>query len=328
MVSRNIKFFLFTLFFSFPFWWGMNIFQEKMEDVFYWAEISKNPQLLTAQISSDFEIKKLRSVRKKSITEPEIEAKSAISLLLKNDGKEVILFEKEKDKKLPIASLTKLMSADIVLSNYNLFDQVTITKKAIDAPENFGNFKEGEVFFVKDLLTSVLIESSNDAMTALAELTGEEVFVNLMNSKAKELNLENTYFYNSSGIDPDNDNNLTNYSTAYDLAKLAVYLLKENPEVFKISASAEADIYLVDGSFHHKAKNTNEFLTGKRDGVSKEEIIGSKTGWTPLAQGCLLLIIKAPENEGSVINVILGSDNNRFLEMEKLINWLKESYIW
>jgi len=327
-MSKNIKIFLTTLFISFPFWWGINVFQDKMEDFFYWSEIAQNPQLLTAQISADFDIKKLRPVRIKSVPEPEIEAKSVISLLLKNDGKEIILYEKEKDKKLPIASLTKLMSADIVFSNYDLFDQVTITKKAIEAPENFGNFKEGEVFFVKDLLLSALIESSNDAMIALEELAGKEVFVNLMNSKSKELNLENTYFYNSTGIDPDNDNKLTNYSTAYDLAKLAVYLLKENPEVLKISASAEADIYLVDGSFHHKAENTNEFLTGKRDGVSKEQIIGSKTGFTPLAQGCLLLVIKAPENSGIIINVILGSDNDRFLEMEKLINWLKIGYKW
>ena len=328
MISKNIKIFLITLFVSFPFWWGMNVFQEKMEDFFYWFEVSKNPQLLTAQVSADFEIKKIRPVRIKSISEPEIKAKSAISLLLKNNGKEIILFEKEKEKRLPIASLTKLMSADVIFSNYDLFDQVTITKKAIEAPENFGNFREGEVFFVKDLLVSVLIESSNDATVALEELAGEEVFVNLMNSKAKELNLENTYFYNSTGIDPDNDNESANYSTAYDLAKLAIYLLKENPQVFEISTLAEADIFLMDGSFHHKAKNTNEFLIGKRDGIPKEEIIGSKTGWTPLAQGCLLLVIKAPKNDGIIANVILGSDNDRFFEMEKLINWLKEAYKW
>jgi len=108
-----------------------------------------------------------------------------------------------------------MMTAVIVLENYSLEDQIAISKKAIDTFGIAGEFKEGEIFSVKDLLYILLVESSNDAAEALAEKIGRENFVSLMNQKAQKLGMENTVFLNPSGLDFDPKEE--NQSTARDL---------------------------------------------------------------------------------------------------------------
>ena len=211
------------------------------------------------------------------------------------------------------------MTADIVWENYDLSQLIEISSNAVKEEGDSGNFKIGESFTVKNLLYPLLIESSNDAAEALTEVIGKEAFVELMNLQAESFGLQNTQFFNPTGLEPDKPDGPINYSTAKDLAKLTAYLLKTNPEILEISALPEYDLYTSDGIFHHKLLNTDELL--------KEipGVMGSKTGWTPQAQGCLILVVKAPNNNGVLINVILGSPN-RFAEMKKLINWVGEAY--
>ncbi len=198
---------------------------------------------------------------------------------------------------------------------------VEIDKQAAEEEGKTGFFRKGEVFSVRDLLYSSLIESSNDSVVALVDLIGEEGFVDLMNSEAKRIGLKNTYFFNPTGLDPDADQKKTNLSTARDLAVLARYLFEKEPFVWETSLISQFDLYTPNGIFHHKIINTNELL--------KEipGVLGGKTGWTPQAKGCLLLIVKAPKNNGIIINVVLGSPD-RFGEMKKLIQWVKDSYKW
>lgn len=318
------KVLLFLIFFAisiiFCYFYQLNQSSKLLEDSF--LKLSQNQKELYAYLSN---IQELKPIRKIEEDLPEIKAKAVISLLIKNDNSERILYEKRKDQKLPIASLTKLMTAKIVFENYNLNEIIKIQKGAIEQIGEAGNYKIGERFKVEDLLYSVLMESSNDAAWALAETTGIDGFVNLMNSEAKKMGLLQTSFVNPTGLPSTTSTPVLgeNDSTAEDLAKFGKYLVKNDSKILEISSLIEFDFYTADGVFHHKILNKDELL--KENGNFK--IIGSKTGYTKLAKKCLFLITEAPKNQGIIINVILGSENY-FGEMRKLIDWLKTAYIW
>jgi len=335
-VSPNLKFFLGSFFLSLPFWWGTNVAQKNLEDFLFWSQILNRPQIFSAQIAERSEgwrrtnvlrvvpEKKLifsKPVRNWQVENLKLTAESGISLLVNSQGNQEILFDKDSDEKLPIASLTKLITANIVLEHYDLSQIIEISHQAVEEEGNSGEFKIGETLTVENLLYSLLIESSNDAAEALTEVIGKDAMVDLMNLETKAIGMENTRFFNPTGLEPDNPNGPINYSTTKDLATFAAYLLKTNPKILEISTFSEYSLYSPEGIFHHKLTNTNELL-GEFSGI-----IGSKTGWTPQAQGCLLLAIKAPKDRGVIINIILGSPN-RFEEMKKLINWLNEVYQW
>lgn len=337
----RLRYFFIALILSLPFSWGANVLALRMEEVFYSREIAENPGILAAQMNQkllEAKVENLKPFRSRQSEDLKIEAEAAISIFFDpTQGKKKILFEKETNKKLPIASLTKLMTADIVLENYDLSQEIEISKAAVSQESEFGNLKIGEKFLVKDLMYPLLMESSNDAAYGLAELYparigyaegiaggGVESFVELMNLKAQDLGLFDTSFMNPTGLDPDSLNELGNYSTVQDLAKLIENLLLEKPLIWEILSTSQFNLYSPDGVFHHKLLNTNELL--RQDGWANN-IIGGKTGWTPKAKGCLVLVIKAPNSNSYVINVILGSED-RFGAMKKMIEWINTAYKW
>ena len=321
-MSRNLKFFLIVFVLSLPFWWGVNVLGEKLENFFYWREISQNTQIFTAQIILEEKLNKLKPIRHRNVEDLEIRATSVISVFLDNKGKEKILFEKESGKILPIASLTKLMTALVVLENYDFSKEIKISEKAVEQPEDLGKLVAERIFPVKYLLYPLLMESSNDAAFSLANdydgMTGEK-FVTLMNSAAQKLNLNDTFFVNPSGLDPETKTPETkiNYSTASDLAKLTEELLKK-PLIWEILSTPRYNFY------GPELLNTNELLG------EIPEIVGGKTGYTYTAGGCMVLVTIAPKDAGFLVNVILGTDghNGRFGEMKKLANWLNTAYKW
>ncbi|MBZ9569445.1 D-alanyl-D-alanine carboxypeptidase [Patescibacteria group bacterium] len=303
---ENLKYFFVALVFSLPFWWGMNLFEKNLEDLFFWQEIIENPQIFIAQLNvRQFETQKIPKLPEDGPLA--IQAESVVSVWIKPDGEEKILFEKEIEKVLPIASLAKLMTANVVLEYYpDLSQTIEISQEAVFQTEDFGDLKIGERLSVKDLLYIMLIESSNDAAFALTEIIGEEGFVGLMNLEAKFLGMENSYSVDSTGISSENR------SSVKDLIILTKHLL-ERPLIWEILGEPEFDLYGPDGVFHHKLLNTNELLG------EIPQTVGGKTGFLPEAKGCFLLVLKAPKNKGFLINVILGSEN-KFEEMKKLIN--------
>jgi D-alanyl-D-alanine carboxypeptidase len=322
-MNFNLKIFFIALILSLPFWWGLNIFQKKFEDFLVLQNLQGYQTVIEAQVSKSVLNldKSLKPLRNWSVDEIEIDARSAISIFFLDGEEDRILFKKNSDSKLPIASITKLITALVVLENYDLDLPITISKEAVAQDGDLGQLKVGEVFQTKELLYPLLIESSNDAAYAFAEVIGPQNFVDLMNLEAKKIGMGNTHFVNSSGVDPITENIGINYSTVEDLAKLAKYLIQK-PEILQILSEKEYDLYSIDGLSHHKLSSTNELL-GKNP-----QIIGGKTGWTTKAQGCLLLILKAPnQNKGYLINIILGSED-RFKEMEKIINWVNTAYKW
>jgi D-alanyl-D-alanine carboxypeptidase len=253
-----------------------------------------------------FEIPQLK-IPKDETKKPEIEAKAAISF--KIGKREKILFKKNEKDVLPIASLTKLMTALISLENYDPLDPIKISKlaeKQDDVP-NYGNLKEGEVFSVKKLLNLMLVYSSNDAAYALAEKMGVEKFVQKMNQKAKEIGMEKTIFFNPTGL---KDGNL-NLSTAEDLLKMVKYILKEKPEIFEMTK--EKGIYDVQNSvFDVKI-------------LENQKLIGGKTGYLPEPEvgGCMIYIFEN-ENGTLFINIVLGTKSveERVNQIQKLIDWI------
>ncbi len=258
----------------------------------------------------------------------DIEAGAAITLVSSTkENKNRVIFEKNASKILPIASLSKIMTAYIVIKNYNLEDTKIITQEIVNTEENKGQFSVGEEFTAKELLYSALVESSNDAARALEDIMGRKEFMNLMNSEAKEMGLSRTHFVDPIGLDPDFPDEGYNYSSAKEFALLVSHIIlesQENPQleqIFEIMRTQEHEILLSDGRFHHTAYNTNKLLDKFPD------IIASKTGQTPRAGQCLLVVLPQPKGDGYIINIILNS-NDRFGEMEKIINWLEHAFIW
>jgi D-alanyl-D-alanine carboxypeptidase len=319
-ISKNIKLLSISIIFSMFFGFGINVFEKNIEDFFYAMQLEKYPAL-SADISS-FSLSQKHLNEYEKTHELEVSAKSAISIFVDPQGKNTIVFQKNEDQKLPIASLTKLMTALVVSNIYQVSDTIKISKQAIQQEGNEVALKVGEELSINELLHIMLIESSNDAAYSLAtpgsktQKMSEKSFVDLMNLYASYtlgLNPENTHFINSTGLDPKEPFEDINHSTVKDLAKLVQYLLKNKPEIIDIISQKE------NMSFHYMLESTNE-LFGKVDGI-----IGGKTGYTDKADGCLILILKGPSKNSYFINIILGS-NDRFGEMEKIINWDKQVF--
>lgn len=322
--KRVAQGFFLSLFFIFImgfFWWGMQWFSSSI-DGFFQLELGqsrkKNIAGLSASLNSENKVVLQEfPYRDKTASELELDAQSVISVQNDFVNPEKILFEKNAQEKVPIASLTKLMTAIVVLENFDLSKNVKISKNA-ETQDTRKILKAGDSFIAKDLLYDMLIESDNGAAYAFFEAIGPDKFIKAMNFKANEIGLENTYFSSATGLA------LTNYSTAKDLANFAEYILNNNNLILDITSTLEFDLYTSNGVFHHKANNLNELL---KDAELKDRIVAGKTGQTKDAGECLLIILKAPEDRGYIINVILNA-KDRFVEMKKIINWENTAYIW
>lgn len=281
---------------------GLIFFQKQLEIFVFDSFFNQPHELLLAQISSTFQPNNKEPA-------PELQAEAVVSLKIDKNGREKVLVGKNINEILPIASLTKLMTALVAMENYSdLSEKILISKEAVLQNGDAGQLKVGESVSTENLIYMTLIESGNDAAFALAEKTGIQQFLEKMNLKAKELKMLNTHFSNPTGLDGNE-----NYSTGEDLLKLIKYIILNQPRIFEITSLHSVEIFNEDGSLHHSAVNTDELL-GKIPGI-----IGSKTGFNEEALGCLILIVKSPSS-GYFLNVLLGSPD-RFGEMEKLVNW-------
>jgi D-alanyl-D-alanine carboxypeptidase len=270
----------------------------------------------------------LRPLNKGKIAELYLDSNNFLSVFVNlEENKEIVLSEKKSSEVIPIASLTKLMTAIVSLESYSLDDLVTISASAVSASGTMGGLKANEKITVNDLLYVTLIESSNDGAEALAEKMGRTEFIYKMNKKASELGMDNTRFYNPSGLDVFTDNSEkelleANVSTPIDLEKLVVYILKSYPLIPQILSSVETKIVSSSGVIHN-LENTNILLK------ENAGYLWGKTGYTKEANGCIILILKnySTVNSGYIINVITGADD-RFKEARKLEEWLHTSFIW
>jgi len=219
----------------------------------------------------------------------------AHGILLKELNSGRVLYEHDAGKRMSPASLTKIMSALVILERGNLEDLVTISPNAARAHKMHLRVKAGQVFRLEDLLKAMLIMSANDACLAAVEHVGgdEAQFVTFMNDKAAALGLADTHFKNGCGFD-----NPDHYSTAEDLAALSVIAL-DQPIFRQLVREERAIITPVRGHRAYVIHNTNRLL-GRIPGVE-----GIKTGFTSKAGRCL--IAKVSQNGSDLLLVILNS---------------------
>lgn len=253
-------------------------------------------------------------IRNFNISEPDFSAK-AVGLY--DIGSDRFLFTKNIDDKLPVASITKLMTAVVVMENLGLNDLYTIHAEDLNADGTGTDFHKGEQLQGGDLLKVMLIKSSNDAALAFASnaLDKNINVVAKMNEKAQTLGMYDTKYIDPAGL---NDNG--SFSTVSDLVKLTRYVSKY-PIIWEILSLRTADVVSIDGKYSHHLVNTNKLLE------EMPEIIGGKTGFTNGAMETMVLEVKTNEGKDRMIAVILGS-NDRFGEIKKLVEWGKNAFSW
>ncbi len=227
-----------------------------------------------------------------------------------------VLFEKNPDERLKIASITKLMTLLIILEENKLDEVVTVSRNAAGTIGSTMFLAAGEEITVKNLIYGSLINSANDASVALAEHNAgsNAAFVIKMNNKAKDLKLTNTHFSNPVGLD-DSDN----YSSARDIANLGKYLY-HNQLIKKVAKIKSIDVRSVSGNYTHKLESTNKLLD------SYLTINGLKTGTTDDAGRCLIAI--AENQDGHEIVTVVLNSSDRFGESKILIDWVFRAFTW
>jgi D-alanyl-D-alanine carboxypeptidase len=236
---------------------------------------------------------------------------SARSYLVADLDSGEILAEKNPDLALPIASVSKLMTALVSLDAINQYQTVTISKRALATEGTSGNLKAGEQIEAGNLIYPLLLESSNDAAEALAEHYGRSQFIKLMNDKAKAIGLKTTSFTDPSGLSPQN------VSTAADLYRLARYLDEHKPYVFDVSAK------LGHSTVEHGWVNTNDL-------AAASYFLGGKNGFTDEARQTMLSLWSLPfsETENRRLVVITLGSQSRKKDAETLLAYIKKLIIF
>lgn len=245
-----------------------------------------------------------------SVEKPIMTADAIVSYDLTTDQ---FLYQYNSKKKLPIASLTKIMTAVVALENEPIDKEFTVSQTASEIGENAMGLAEGEKYTLRELLYGLILRSGNDAAEVIAEGSqfGRANFVYLMNKKAEDLGLTNTYFTNPSGLEGDGNQ----YSTAEDLLVVTRYAMS-HPEFAKVSETY--DYYLPADSDHKELQLYNQTnLLTTYPGVK-----GVKTGFTDEAGMCLVTYL---DYEGHKIIAVLLNSENRREEMKSLLDYSLES---
>ena len=244
-------------------------------------------------------------------TRPIVNAKAALVVDLDS---ETILYIKNDTEQLPIASLTKIMTALIILENHSLDEIVTIAGEATQVGGSTMYLSTNEQISVENLLKGMLMQSGNDAATALAIYHSGSVgaFVQEMNAKAKNMKLKDTSFQNPMGFD-----NPNNYSTVRDLLVISKALYKYDA-VQEIVATPSARVTSADERLTHTLISTNALLDGYLN------VVGLKTGSTEEALGCFIGITSG---EHPQISIVLGSPN-RFHDTKILLDWSQKTFTY
>ena len=257
------------------------------------------------------ELSEVINVASKSIAEPIINSRIGI-IYDRKSGK--VIWGKNENKRSAMASTTKIMTCIVVIENADLKAEVKVSAKAAGTGGSRLGLKKDDKITIKDLLYGLMLRSGNDAAVALAEYVGKdkEGFANLMNKKAKELGLKDTHFVTPHGLDDPE-----HYTTAYELAKIADYALK-NEMFAKIVGTKEHTINI--NGYAKQLCNTNELL-GYLQGVS-----GVKTGFTNNAGRCLVTSVN--RNDFEIITVVLGADTKKIRTADSinLIEYAYENY--
>ncbi len=247
---------------------------------------------------------------------------TATSAVLMEGSSGEIIYEKDKDKELVPASITKIMTLTLIFEaidsgRISLDDPVSVSEYAASMGGSQVFLEPGETQTVNDMIKCISIASANDAAVAMAEkISGsEEAFVKKMNEKAKELGMNHTQFKNCSGLDDDIKSG--HYSSACDVARMSRELIMKHPQI-----SSYSTVWM-DKIVHKTKKGETEFgLTNTNKLVRfYDGITGLKTGSTSKAKYCLSAT--ASRNGMNLIAVVMAAPDHkkRFSEAQALLDY-------
>jgi len=249
----------------------------------------------------------------------EIVARAAYVYDVRNNQ---MLYSKNPTERVPLASLTKIMTAVVALEKSPTYSTIVINPSAIKMDGDSG-LRVGEKWSLSKLIDFSLVTSSNDGMQAIALALGalsmanptDEVavgdFVNQMNKKADEIGMKNTYYFNATGLDETSQKGGA-YGSAEDVAKLFSYTLKNHPDLFEATAQKEISVLSLD-NIVHTGKNT-DLIINEIPGIK-----GSKTGFTDLAGGNLVVAFDPELGRPIIISVLGSTGKDRFEDVLKLV---------
>ncbi|MFZ2522562.1 MAG: serine hydrolase [Minisyncoccia bacterium] len=236
-----------------------------------------------------------------------------------NSGK--VLFEKNSDKQYPLASLTKLMMAVTAVEHFPKNAKITIKKEFLSEDGDSG-LLANESWILENLLDLSLVVSSNDGARSIASVIGASLlqtqdynlgrkeFISMMNKKASEIGLTNTYYINENGLDIENFSG--GYGSAKDVAKLMQYMIANKPDI--LEATTYKKLTVESQSKSHSVNNTNTEID-KIPGL-----IGSKTGYTSQAGGNLVVAFDASIGRPIIVVAMGSTIEGRFSDVKSMVS--------
>ncbi len=248
-----------------------------------------------------------------------VDALSAVDVLAKSFSVYSLtsnekIYGKDDELVLPIASITKIMTAIVALHAYPPETIITMSPEAIKQVGDF-NLTIGQKWKIADLAKLTLISSANDGAYAMWENfpNGKDKYIEEMNARARRLGMKNTSFENITGLDV--AGRATSFSTASDVNLMSAYAFLAYRDVFEVATMPEITLTSESGTTH-TFKNTNT-ITDKIP-----NLLFSKTGYTDIAQGNLTIIFKNQREELLAVTLLGSTYEGRFPDMEKIVNVL------
>jgi D-alanyl-D-alanine carboxypeptidase len=266
-----------------------------------------------------------RLIETKQVTDPQTLfsnlSLSAESVVVWNQADNKVIYQQASQKEQPLASLTKLMTALVVKENTQASTTATVTDQHLKAFGEYG-LQAGEKWPIDELITFMLVSSANDAARAVASATVNapndgyaSEFVDMMNRTANRLGLSDTYFFNPSGLDINEELISGGYSTAQDAVKLFDYITTNHPDLLTPTTKPEVQVRTSSGK-QYTADNTNDDIKRYTNSY------GSKTGYTVLAGGNLVMGFQL--DEPIIIAVFGSTKQGRFTDMQQLYQATKQ----
>lgn len=282
---------------------GFNFLFEKSVDYSYAGEVSKlnAPQRI---LNKSFGLKT-----------------TAESILIIDNASGAVLYNKNSEAILPIASITKLMTALVVLDNNPDWDKAVTVDKEDYKDGGIIRVLSGEQVTVRDLFYLTLVASANEAAAALARSSGIENFQSAMNKKAAELGMADSYFLDPSGLE------VENASTVADLIKLAQAAFSRE-EIVKAVKAKSYSFEVLNNQRIGWVPNTDQLLDSFLN-WGGYKIIGAKTGYLDEAGYCLLFQVKTRDDESLTVALLgMNSQWDRWQEAKGLVDWVFRNYQW
>ncbi|MDO8557285.1 MAG: serine hydrolase [Candidatus Jorgensenbacteria bacterium] len=247
-------------------------------------------------------------VRKWDVFDPQVNAEA---VLIKSLDEDFLFFSYNTYKPWPMASLTKLLTAVVVIENIGVGQKIPVSETAVGTEGEAGGLRSGEVYAARDLLKIMLMTSSNDAAAAFEEYAGgKEALAKLLNDKAAQIGMTGTVVYDGSGLSD------SNVSSASDIAKLVRYVMEYEPEILSWTRVQTMMVQPANDATGKQITNIDPLVTNS-------DFLGGKTGTSPLAKENLASVFSF--FNGRVAVIILGS-TNRVQEVDSLFSWVKQAY--